>query len=98
MLEVVEQEQRLSLTELFQIADACDARYRRPHQLRGRERRERHEEHAAGEAVEELCADLQAESRLAAASRAGQRDQPFRVREQRGQLGELLLPADERVR
>jgi hypothetical protein len=62
------------------------------------ERGKRNEEHTSWKGFQKLSTDLQAQPRLAAPSWTGQRDEPFRVRQHRRQLGELRLATDERIR
>src|SRR5207302_2869923 len=81
MLEVVEQEERTPVAELCQLPHAGNACDRRPHELRRGQRRERDEEHPARETLEQLGADLQAESRLATPAGPGQRHESLRVRQ-----------------
>src|ERR1700694_1228041 len=54
MLEVVEEQERRAVSELFEFAYTCDPRHCGPNQVRLGERRQRHEEHAARELVQEL--------------------------------------------
>jgi hypothetical protein len=61
-------------------------------------RGERHEENAVAELIRQLGRDLEREPRLPASTRAGHGHKPRSVPEQLTQLGQLLLPADERRR
>ena len=100
MLEVVEQEQELPpAEESRQVVRGPDRLGKlRRQELGVREARERHPEDTVREAPDELRGDLQREARLAGAARARDGDEPRPVREQRDELLELTLAADERDR
>ena len=65
------------------------------HQHRISHGRQVHEEDTIGESGRRSRSDLDAESRLARSSRAGQRDEPA-LREERRRPGDLVFPAHER--
>ena len=84
--------------QFLELTYACYPCHRRTDQLRVGQRRQRHEEHAAGEPLEEFGSHLECKSCLAAAAGTGERDEPFPVREQCNQLRQLRLTADEGAR
>ena len=64
------------------------------HQIRIRDRRERHEVHALGQVVRDDARECDGQPRLAAAAGPGQGQQPV-ARQQAPRLGEFLRPAHE---
>ena len=100
MLEVVEEEQQLpSAEEAGEVVGRADRlRDLRGHELGVGEAGERHPEDAVAQRADELGRDLEREARLAGAAGPGEREQARAVREQRDELVELALPADERAR
>ena len=100
MLEVVEQEQELPpAEESRQVVRGPDRLGKlRRQELGIREAREGRPEDPVLEAPDELRGSLKREARLARAARARDGDEPRPVGEQRDQLLELTLAADERDR
>src|SRR5438270_7588919 len=98
MLEVVEQQQRLTVAELLQLTDSGGARDRGADELRRGQRREGHEEDAALKALQELGANLKAEPGFSAAAGTGERDEPRRGAEHLRQLVQLELTPHEWIR
>ena len=104
VLAVVEQEQLLAIPDVPGERDLGGAvggeprvqglGDRGPDQLGLAERRQLHRPDPVGEVLEPLPGELERESRLAATAGAGQGEEP-RVAQQRGDLGQLALPADE---
>ena len=104
MLRVVEQEQQILVGEERRDGrdrgDARDlGRAERARDLgrdlrRVAERRQLGEPHAVRVAVEEAAGGLEHQPGLAGPARADERDEPVAL-DQRHDLGELLLPADE---
>jgi hypothetical protein len=100
MLEVVEQEQDLSpAEEPGQIVGRADRLRDLGVEQRGiGEADQWHPEDAVALRAYELRRDLEREPGLARAAGAGERHEPFAVREHRDELLDLALPPDERAR
>lgn len=98
VLRVVEQEKRLRLTEILQVADTGELRDRCRDERRVLNRRKRNEEGAVAEVVGKFRDDLHRQARLSAPTRAGDRHETRPVCEQLPQLRELTLATDERRR
>jgi hypothetical protein len=104
LLEVVDHQQELLVAQalLHRLQDGASARLgdgKGPGHRRGDQggighRRQVREEGAILERGEELGRDLEGQAGLAGATRAGQGEQPGLL-QQRPDLGDLLLPADE---
>ena len=98
LLEVVDDEQRLAPRELIETVGADCAEQSRLHKAAVGDRGKGDEEHAAGELVHELGADLHGEPRLARPAGTGQRHYTHGVAKQRRQFAELPTSPHERAR
>jgi hypothetical protein len=108
LLEVVEDEQQLLVAQVAVerledrlprlLAQADRPRDRRRDQLPVAHGRERDEEDAVRELLDDVGSELQREPRLPGAARARERQRPQAVRQQRRRLLELALTADQLVR
>jgi hypothetical protein len=98
-LEVVQHEQQLAVPkELDKITPRADhARDRRQDERGVAHGAEVDEPDAVAEVADELGCDLEREPRLADPARAGERDEPRAASDQLEEVGQLLLPADERL-